>query len=845
MPNYKTFFTKRFNLTALLIIGIIGGGIFSLFKLPVESSPQTKCSSLVTYSLTGDVTNFKLQKLAENLKKELEGMKEIENVQIIGLQEREIQINLIPGKLKKYSLTIENILSAISESNISIPLGLIESKTEKIPFKYEKEIKSIEEIENIQIGRLKLKDIAEIKEAFSDKETYSQIRNNEGRQKAISLLIYAKSGADILKTGDKTAKIVDEFTLKNRLKKNKIEIVKTNDLSSLAAKDISSLLNSGWQAFLIILIILLFAFSLKESIIAILTIPLSLSIVLISSNLRGLSINHINLLGMILSFGILISTAIVIIEGIHENLKKGNDPDESAIKSIKKFKRPIFTATLTRLAALIPLVFISGPTYKILDEMPLTLIIILSTAFLINLTLTPSLSSKFLKTPQKNENIIKFQQKKLNIKTWYGEKLKNLLKSNVKSTLLISYVLILFGLSMILPATGLLPRVLFPSTDPAYTNILIETKPGTSLQGTAEIINKIEEKLMTLPEIKLVLSNIDTRSNLSTIAINFKSNNERESKNYEIIPELKKSLKNIKAEITIKMPDGTINPINIETDNDRQNLEYLLVFDSQALAKYNLNPLYISNYVKNIFGYKEKLSPLKKGGKEINLVIQYKSDIKKTKESIEKAEILLPRGGTIPLSKIAKIEWQKTANMIEYKNSEKSMPLLGKINDLFDSLYIAVILIAIILVIMFNSLKQPLLILLTIPISLIGVFPAFYIFGIDLSFPAMIGIIALSGIVVNDAIILIDRINKTLENSGLPLIEAICEAAKSRLKPIFLTSSTTILGVLPLAFSDERWNAICISLIAGLIASTLGTLTMIPVLYNKFAKKNVRRSQHP
>lgn len=1028
MPNFKTFFIKRFNLTALLIVGIIGGGIFSLFKLPVEAYPRievpvgivltkydgnteelitkpleqaihslkdvesTKSSSgqnfsliyvffdinkessesmdalrqtvekthsllppgakipeirqvsteyfsLMAYSLTGDVTDFKLQKLAEDFKKELETLEEIEKIEIIGLQEREIQISLIPEKLKKYSLTIENVKAAISGSNISIPLGIIETQTEEIPLKYEKEIKSIEEIENIQIGRLKLKDIAEIKESFSDKKTYSQIKNSEGKsQKAISLLVYAKSGSDILKTGDKTVKIVDKFSLKNKLKENKIEIIKTNDLSSWVKRDVSNLLNNGWQTFLIILIILFFALSFKESIIAALTIPLSLFVVFISSNLRGLSINHISLLGMILSLGMLIDTAIVIMEGIHENLKKGDDPFESAIKSVKRFQWGLLAATLTTLAALLPLMLISGPIGKMFREMPLTLIIILSAALLINLTLSPSLAVKFLKTPQ-SENIIKFQQKKSVIKTWYGEKLKNLLKSNIKSTLLILYVLILFVLSIILPAKGILPRVLFPNTDTDYANVLIKAKPGTSLQKTSEIVNQIEEKLITVPEIKLVLSNIGTdkvigsttktlflggeslsSSNLATIAINFKPRDERERKSYEIIPELKENLKDIPSEITIeaaelgppkfapiqitikgedtqkllqiaedikKMLLEIEGPMNVKINNENENFEYLLTFNENALAKYGLNSLNISNFVRNILGYKEKLSTLKKGEKEIALIIQYKNDIRKTKEVIEQTKIPLPKGGTVSLSKIAKIEWQRTVDIIEHKDGKRAVTILSEIeesesikrkpseilkeldskledyslpenyeivyggeieeivksfDDLFDSLYIAVILIAIILVIMFNSLKQPLLILLTIPISLIGVFPALYIFGIDLSFPAMIGIIALSGIVVNDAIILIDRINKTLENSGLPLVESICEAAKSRLKPIFLTSSTTILGVLPLAFSDERWNAICISLIAGLIASTLGTLTMIPVLYNKFAKKNVRRS---
>lgn len=161
-------------------------------------------------------------------------------------------------------------------------------------------------------------------------------------------------------------------------------------------------------------------------------------------------------------------------------------------------------------------------------------------------------------------------------------------------------------------------------------------------------------------------------------------------------------------------------------------------------------------------------------------------------------------------------------------------------NDLFRSMIIGVILIGFTLVLMFNSLKQPFIILLSLPLATIGVFPGLVSIGLKFSFPAFLGIVALAGVAVNDAIILIDRINQNRRN-GLEFKEAIAESAKSRLQPIIMTSITTIVGILPLALSNEFWQGLGFALIFGLAASTILTLFVIPVIYYAFEVRAERR----
>jgi len=143
------------------------------------------------------------------------------------------------------------------------------------------------------------------------------------------------------------------------------------------------------------------------------------------------------------------------------------------------------------------------------------------------------------------------------------------------------------------------------------------------------------------------------------------------------------------------------------------------------------------------------------------------------------------------------------------------------------SMGVAMLLILIVLLTEFNSFTQSLTTLALVPLSLTGVFAGFWISQTTITFPTMIGIVALAGIIVNDAIVLIDRINFNLDR-GFSWIEANVEAGKARLQPIFLTSITTIVGMIPLALSDEFWGGLGFAIVYGMILSTVLCLILVP-----------------
>lgn len=174
---------------------------------------------------------------------------------------------------------------------------------------------------------------------------------------------------------------------------------------------------------------------------------------------------------------------------------------------------------------------------------------------------------------------------------------------------------------------------------------------------------------------------------------------------------------------------------------------------------------------------------------------------------------------------------KKLPNGISIKYGGQNDQNTESVLSILRAMIVALILIVGTLVIQFNSYRKSVLVLATIPLAMSGVFIGFTLTGFTLSFPALIGVLALFGIVVKNAIILVDKINLNLK-VGIPYVDAIVDASKSRLEAILLTSLCTIIGMLPITISSETWRGLGLALIFGLISSTFLTLLVIPALFN-------------
>lgn len=311
--------------------------------------------------------------------------------------------------------------------------------------------------------------------------------------------------------------------------------------------------------------------------------------------------------------------------------------------------------------------------------------------------------------------------------------------------------------------------------------------------------------------------------------------------------------------------------------------EFSFQVDRAKASQVGLTPLDIADFIRtSLFG--RDATTLKIAGDDIDVVVQLNlnpnstdpHDTQKTSiNALENLSIPTPEG-TVPLMALLDTSLRSSIYSVQHEDGERISKLTSDIrpgftsqgivmqfqerilelkmppdylvryggeaedvaesfNSMYNAMIIGVFLIAAILVLQFNSFKQPIFILVSLPFALIGVMPGLAITQQPLSFPAFIGIVALAGIVVNDAIIMIDQINNNLKRQ-LALKDAVVKAAISRVQPIILTTVTTVAGILPLTLSDPIWGPLGFAIIFGLTFSTVLTLLVVPLLYYRYGE---------
>lgn len=321
--------------------------------------------------------------------------------------------------------------------------------------------------------------------------------------------------------------------------------------------------------------------------------------------------------------------------------------------------------------------------------------------------------------------------------------------------------------------------------------------------------------------------------------------------------------------------------INVTTSVQPTPLEFSYKFDTQKLAIHSLSLSQVASFMKLAVDGLE-VTKIFKGTEEITVRAQYLPETVDTLSKIQGLKIMNNRGEYIFLGDIMdntlsssvesitridqkrsvtlKVEADQTTNAAgllkefnartaEYqKNLTETSPgyefIIGGVNDenaksitsLLIAMAFGMIFVVGTIVLQFNSYKQALFVLAPIPLSLIGVFFGLTLTGSVLSFPSLIGLVALFGMVINNSIVLIDKMNVN-RTTGMNIREAIVDAGKSRFEPIFLTSFTTIMGNIPLALIPGTWQPLAITLVAGLTTSGILSLIVIPILYALFVKE--------
>jgi HAE1 family hydrophobic/amphiphilic exporter-1 len=386
-------------------------------------------------------------------------------------------------------------------------------------------------------------------------------------------------------------------------------------------------------------------------------------------------------------------------------------------------------------------------------------------------------------------------------------------------------------------------------------------------RSSIEISEELRERFIDITSAKVVVEEISAGPPTSA-PIEFRvvgeSLNELDRLSQEIMDEL-------------EVISGVIN-----VDRSLRNSagEFNFVFDRGALAENGLMASSVAQVLRtSVFGI-EVTTFLDQNGEEVSVRMEAKEETVDSVDDVLSLPLLTP-GGEIVLGQVARVDLGTSIDAIRRRDGERVVTVTasteGKITpnevtedimarieekglpegygvqfggeqqettetftQLYRSMIISVILILLILVVEFNSYRQPWIIFLSIPLALIGVLFGLLIFRSQLNFAAFIGLVSLTGIVVNNAIILVDRMNVN-RRKGKSTVEAVKEAAESRLRPIILTTLTPAAGVAPLIWVDEFFRDMAITLITGLLFSSILTLVLIPILYLRQKQRQERR----
>jgi multidrug efflux pump len=353
---------------------------------------------IINVNLSGDFSLDELKEHAEYLKDEIETIPEISKVQISGLNERQIQINVDPLKMEAFKMSFTDIENAVAAENTNSGGGdLVVDKTTR-SIRVVGEFKRIEEIAGIIVkqedGRdiAYLRDVAEVVDGFEDPLSYARL----DRQPVVSLQVIKKARENLIVAIDKLNAVL-ERARRGKAIPASLTVTQSNDQSQYVRNMVSDLENSIVLGVIFVVGVLFLFLGLRNALFVGLAIPMSMLISFIVLSALGATVNMMVLFGLVLALGMLVDNGIVVVENIHRFIGQGYSLFEAARYATGEIAVPIITSTLTTLAAFLPLLFWKGIMGEFMKHLPITLIISLSASLFVALVINPVLASRFIK----------------------------------------------------------------------------------------------------------------------------------------------------------------------------------------------------------------------------------------------------------------------------------------------------------------------------------------------------------------------------------------------------------------------------------------------------------------
>ncbi len=874
----------------------------------IEQKPENP--ELIVLALSGADESVLRSFVEDSLKPAWQAIHGVDTVNVAGIVKKRMNVRVKPDKLTALHLSLDQVKQMLQSYQLNFPIGDVTIGDEKLPIRSDRELSSIQEVRNVALPlpmqantfspQMKIREvkIGEIADVSLDPVADSALTRLNGKE-AVLVSIVPKTGEDAVKIANEAREKADLLTIPSGM-----NLVWTKDQSADIEKSVNNMLREvALGALMAVIVTLLFLRNIRSTIIAILSIPLSMFASFIVLNKLGYTLNIMTLAGIAVAIGRVVDDSIVVIENIFRRIRSTKERNHELVEeSTTEVSNAITSSTITTVAVFIPLAFVPGIVGRFFEPLAWTIVISLLFSLLVAVSVVPLLSRLFLlrmRPHADRENMLQHGYRAL--LTWA---LKNRALTLVIATVLLVSVVGFFGTKIgfnFLPAEKVLhyqARIQMPlgtmitRTEMVAKRVLraVEVEPGfdhivsqiNNETATISFVVKDEITDVTPLEdaLRVRLSNVKGAKSISLAGQGGPGDN-----NISIVvngPD-KKTISDATDKIVQKLRtlDGLAD-VRSTVEGEKPEIE--LKMDDKKLTQNGLTPGIVNLGLRNMIEG-NKISELQIDGQSVDLQLSLKVKPSDSFDVLNAQTITNILGQPVKLGDVAVLKRVLNPLSIDHMNQKEFLQVNGKItspnasevngkvkeaieslglppsittetlgaakemNDGFVSMGIAlaasIVLVFLVMIISFGEATVPFVILFAIPFSLIGAVLGLYSVNEPIGMPALIGLLMLNGIVVTNAIVLLERVKQNVDK-GMGKTEALMEAGAVRLRPILMTAIATIGALFPLALSTDAGlisRSLAVVVIGGLSTSTLLTLVIVPVLYSLFKRIPRRRVQ--
>ena len=891
---------------------------------PVMSKVSPNDLPIMSISATSDMSATEFyQKMKDDYLPQIQQIKGVAEITVLGGEEREIQVKINQDKLKLYKISMVQVVEAINRSGLDLPAGKVQTEKESNSVRLTGKFTSIEDIKNVQVAMpvlgspVYVKDIADVIDGVKETTSISRYNGKNG----IGLMLKKQGDANAVDVSKAVREKFQSIEQQNASSGVKFIIADDSTDNTIAAVN-SVVFDLILAVLLVSLVMLLFLRSFRNSLIVLVAIPTSLVTAFAVMWLLGYTLNLMTLLAMSLIIGILVDDATVVLENIQKHLDKGKDKRSAAMDGRMEIGFAALSITLVDVVVFLPILFLQVFVADMLKQFSVVVVTSTLTSLLVGFTLTPWMASRIGKkedlqpTNFFNRFLLWFEIQLENFNEWYGRRLEWVLSHKLAFT---GIVIVLFAMTLGIMKQGIIGKELISTGDQGKFRMALEFDKSTSIHQNNLIAQMIETYIIQHPEVATVFSNIGGPStgigslgvgsaNKTEFTIQLKSKKELNNLPTETF------MKNLREELKSKFPsinysmaalgliprsapiEITLSGSNLDlvmktgdelktviekipgADNVRLSVEagspeYKIIPDKDKMQRLGLTTAYIGLNLRTSFTGNDDAT-LTENGTEYPVRIWLDEFSRQNFEDVQQLSIINPMGIPVDVSQFASVEQDNSPSLLERKDRQPAVTLtadalgrpsgtvaddvvaylkenplpngiqmtwgsdIKRQDDSFGALgsvlLISFLLIYLIMVALYDSFVYPFVVLFSIPVATIGAFFALNLSLSNLSLFALLGLIMLMGLVVKNAILIVDFTNQ-LKAEGKHFKEALIIAGKGRMRPILMTTLSIVVGMLPIAMATgtaAEWkNGLAWVIIGGLLSSLIMTVFLVPMVY--------------